>query len=152
MRLIAPALLACLLIAGCTDQTAKKTFPVSQGDMMGDAALGGADGGGGGGSPAEFMDPREEQEFTPVPIASGVVSLSPENSKIGFVGTHVGEPKPRTGGFERFSGTLGVDEASFALKSVSVEIETESVWTQIGRLTDHLKNSDFFEVNEAHPD
>jgi len=87
----------------------------------------------------------------PAPIAGGKAALSPDNTKINFVGTHAApkKPDPRTGGFAKFKGEAVVDGK--ALKSVSVDIETESLWTEIGgRLTNHLKSADFLEVRE-HP-
>ena len=87
----------------------------------------------------------------PVPVAGGKVALAPENTKIVFVGTHAApkKPDPRTGGFAKFKGEAAVDGK--ALKSVSVDIDTTSLWTEIGgRLTDHLKSVDFLEVRE-HP-
>lgn len=90
-------------------------------------------------------------EPVPVPIAGGKVTLSPDNTKINFVGTHAApkKPDPRTGGFAKFKGEAVVDGK--ALKSVSVDIETASLWTEIGdRLTTHLKSADFLEVR-AHP-
>lgn len=87
----------------------------------------------------------------PVAIESGGVKLSPENSKIEFVGTHVGDnPDPRTGGFAKFSGKIEVDPDAKTVKAIKVEIETASLWTSIDRLTNHLKSPDFFDVRE-HP-
>jgi len=64
----------------------------------------------------------------PVPIAASTVALTPENTSIGFVGTHAGgPPNPRVGGFERFTGTAEVDGASKALKSALVEIQTDTL-------------------------
>src|SRR5688572_8082801 len=70
----------------------------------------------------------------PVPIEAGKVTLSPENTKIEFVGVHLPpkQPDPRTGGFEKFSGKLEVDVAAKALKSINVEIDATSLWTQVG--------------------
>src|SRR5207247_1917380 len=85
----------------------------------------------------------------PVPIKSGVALLTPENSKIEFVGTHVGaKPDPRTGGFEKFTGRAEVDPATKTLKSLSVDIETGSLWTQFPMLTNHLNSPDFFDTRE----
>jgi polyisoprenoid-binding protein YceI len=87
---------------------------------------------------------------TPVPLSGGAATLSPDNTKIQFVGTHSGaKPDPRTGGFAKFKGKAEVDAATKSLKSVSVEIDTASLFTEIGqKLTDHLKSPDFFEVRE----
>ena len=80
---------------------------------------------------------------------SGTVTLTPENTKIEFVGTHAGEkPDPRVGTFEKFAGKIEVDAATKTLKSVSIEIDTNSLTTQFPKLTDHLKSPDFLEVRE----
>lgn len=88
---------------------------------------------------------------TPVPVQAGTATLTPENTKIEFVGTHMPpkQPDPRTGGFEKFTGKLQVDAAAKALRSVSIEIDTTTLWTEVGgRLTDHLKSPDFLEVRQ----
>ena len=86
----------------------------------------------------------------PVAITGAVATLTPENSKIEFIGTHAGaRPDPRLGGFEKFTGQADADPETKTLKSVSMEIDAKSVWTQVGGpLTNHLKNADFFDVNE----
>jgi polyisoprenoid-binding protein YceI len=96
----------------------------------------------------------DENAATPdtaaAPAADGAMILSPDNTKIQFVGTHSPpkEPDPRVGTFAKFSGKADVDAAAKTLKSVSVEIDTTSLTTDIPKLTDHLKSGDFFEVNE----
>ena len=86
---------------------------------------------------------------TPVPVAGGAATLSPDNTKIQFVGTHSGDkPDPRTGGFAKFKGKAEIDPATKSLKAVNVEIDTASLFTEIEKLTDHLKSPDFFEVRE----
>lgn len=87
---------------------------------------------------------------TPVALKDGVAELSPENSKVDFVGTHVGdEPKPRLGGFQKFKGTLKATEDGSSLQSITIEFETGSLWTELGGdLTNHLKNADFLNVEE----
>jgi polyisoprenoid-binding protein YceI len=87
---------------------------------------------------------------TPVPVSGGAATLSPDNTKIQFVGTHSGaKPDPRTGGFAKFKGKAEIDPATKTLKAVNVEIDTASLFTEIGqKLTDHLKSPDFFEVRE----
>lgn len=78
--------------------------------------------------------------------AGETTALTPENTKIEFVGNHTGEKKdPRQGSFQQFTGEAVVDGT---LKSVSVDIETASITTEIDKLTNHLKNADFFDVNQ----
>ncbi|MEX1095573.1 MAG: YceI family protein [Planctomycetales bacterium] len=120
--------LACLFIAGCS-KAPGDGFPAAQ------AA---------GAATARKTDDAAAGE-------SGTVALSPENARIEFIGTHVkGEPNPRRGVFQKFSGTAKVDEAAKSLKAVSVEIQTDSLSTSIEKLDNHLKNEDFFDVRE-HP-
>lgn len=84
---------------------------------------------------------------TPAPVQGDVCTLGPQNSKIQFVCAHVGpRPDPRKGGFAKFSGEARIDMAGKALKSVSLDIETGSLWTEIDMLTNHLKSADFFDV------
>lgn len=83
----------------------------------------------------------------PVAVSNGMATIDASNSKIEFVGTHVGDdPKPRLGGFKKFSGQikLGSDNS---VQSLMLEIDVNSVWTQFDKLTGHLKNSDFFETD-----
>ena len=87
-----------------------------------------------------------------VDTPEGVIALTPENTTIGFVGSHVVEEKPdpeaRKGEFKKFTGTASVEGDQ--LKSISVEIVMESVSTGQEKLDNHLKDTDFFGVRE-HP-
>jgi polyisoprenoid-binding protein YceI len=84
-----------------------------------------------------------------VPIKEGKVDLNARTTTIQFVGTHQGDrPDPRTGYFTKFAGELAVDESAKAPESVTVEIETASLTTPIGRLTGHLQSPDFFDVRQ----
>jgi len=75
------------------------------------------------------------------------IKIGPDNAKIGFVGKHAGaEPNPRTGGFERFEGVAELTDDGKSLKSVTVEIEADSLWTQFGNLTNHLNSEDFLDT------
>jgi Uncharacterized conserved protein len=96
------------------------------------------------------LDPCLALAATPVPVSGGNVTLSPDNTKIQFVGTHSPpkQPDPRRGGFAKFKGKVAVDAATKSLKSVSVEIDTASLFTEIDKLTTHLKSPDFFDVRE----
>ena len=85
----------------------------------------------------------------PVPHKAGAVALSPQNTLIQFVCAHVGpKPDPRTGHFGKFNGQAQLDPASKSLRSVNVEIDTNSITTQFDKLTNHLKSPDFFEARQ----
>jgi polyisoprenoid-binding protein YceI len=93
---------------------------------------------------------RAAAELTPVKIEDGAATLSPDNTKIEFVGTHSPPkpPDPRVGVFQKFSGAAKVDADAKELQSVSVEIGTASLKTQFPKLTTHLQSADFFDVRE----
>lgn len=140
-----------LLIAACSNQavTAPQTSNKPANGQAGGAGLSG--GAPMGYAPAGAAGPSENSDgdTKPVPVELGVAKLTPENTKIGFVGTHAGnKPDPRTGGFAKFSGQAEVDSDGKTLKSVSVEIETGSLWTQMPPLTAHLNSPDFFDTRE----
>jgi polyisoprenoid-binding protein YceI len=80
-----------------------------------------------------------------VPATGGAAALTPQNTKIQFVCAHVGpKPDPRKGGFGKFTGQALLDGKS--LKSLSLDIDTTSLFTEFDMLTTHLKSADFFEV------
>jgi polyisoprenoid-binding protein YceI len=78
-----------------------------------------------------------------------VVPFSSENgSTIGFVGSKkIGGS--HEGGFRTFSGSfvLGGNSGEPTLERVTAEIDTRSIWSDDEKLTAHLKNQDFFEVD-----
>lgn len=83
----------------------------------------------------------------PVPVEASSAKIGPKNTRIEFVGLHTGDdPKPRLGGFKKFEGVLVVDGET--LKGISVEIETESIWTEFDKLTQHLQAADFLNTKE----
>ena len=94
---------------------------------------------------------KTETQLTPVAMKSTdgkmICQLAPENTSIEFVGTHVGDdPKPRLGGFKKFSGKVEMaDGKPVALK---VDMEITSLWTEFDNLTKHLMNADFFEAEK----
>ncbi|WP_197527779.1 YceI family protein [Posidoniimonas polymericola] len=92
---------------------------------------------------------KQADAIKPVPVADGAAPISPANTQIEFIGLHVGDdPKPRLGGFAKYSGELGVADGK--LTSVAVKIDTASIWTEFDKLTQHLNAADFFNTAE-HP-
>jgi polyisoprenoid-binding protein YceI len=77
---------------------------------------------------------------------SAAYQFGPENSKIEFIGSKV--TGSHEGGFNKFFGMLRVAEGKLADQGIEVEIDTNSLWSDNERLTGHLKNQDFFHVEE----
>jgi polyisoprenoid-binding protein YceI len=88
---------------------------------------------------------------SPVAVKDGKAVLTPENTRVQFVCAHRGpKPDPRVGTFAKFTGTAEVDKASKELKGLSLDFDTNSLTTEFGKLTSHLKTADFFDTRE-HP-
>jgi polyisoprenoid-binding protein YceI len=73
--------------------------------------------------------------------------FGPETAKIEFIGSKV--TGSHHGGFRKFEGELLVSNDSQLLQSGStVVIDTASIWSDNERLTGHLKDPDFFDVEK----
>ena len=147
-----------LTSAGCGDSGTTKVDPAPQADLGAPAnkaetpkAASTAGEAPAGPTAADLPVLAAPSTLEPVKVESGAATLGPDNTKIIFVGTHVGEkPDPRTGGFKTFSGKAEIDPDTKMLKSVTLDIDTASLWTEFPMLTTHLKSADFFDVRE-HP-
>jgi polyisoprenoid-binding protein YceI len=74
------------------------------------------------------------------------IPLSPTTGSILFTGSKVGGS--HEGAFKKFTGTLTLVPDAVETSKVSVDIDLASVWTDNGKLTDHLKSEDFFNVGK----
>ena len=85
-----------------------------------------------------------------VNLTAGAISLpiTPENSKIAFVGSKV--TGRHDGGFKDYKGTVDLINEKPEDSRVWIEIDMKSVFTDTDKLTSHLQTGDFFEV-EKHP-
>ena len=102
-------------------------------------------------APEQPVAGEQESDAAPTPVAieDGVAKLSFDNTKVEFIGTHLGDkPDPRLGGFEKFEGQLQFSEDGKTLSGIAVEFQTGSVWTMLPGLTNHLKTADFLNVEE----
>jgi polyisoprenoid-binding protein YceI len=135
--------LAALFSAGCAEQT--KDAPKSSGGAAHSSSATHS-------STASHSDAKSGSGRGAPVAPSGVVQLTPDNTKIEFIGTHTPpkDPEPRTGTFEKFTGTAQMDAEGKTLKSVVLEVDTASLQTPIEKLTNHLRSEDFFDV-EQHP-
>lgn len=153
-RILGLALVSMLALAGCNTEGGSYGSSGSA-DAPADAASGTNDAADDGatatasdsGSDTAGENSSSEDGPSSAGTVASDVALSPENTKIQFVGTHTGDkPDPRNGHFTAFSGSAQVEGGR--LKGVRVEIDTASLTTDIEKLTNHLKSPDFFDVNQ----
>lgn len=83
------------------------------------------------------------------PQLVGSWTLDPAHSRLGFSSRHAMVTKVR-GAFNDVSGAARIDPEDWARSSVRVSIQVASVDTRNAQRDDHLRTSDFFDV-EHHP-
>ncbi len=74
------------------------------------------------------------------------LELAADQSKIDFTGT-----KPdgkHDGGFKKFDAVADINPSNPLDGSLVIEIDTTSLWSDNEKLTNHLKNPDFFDVRK----
>jgi polyisoprenoid-binding protein YceI len=81
---------------------------------------------------------------TPPATAAGTeLAITPGNSKVEFTGSKV--TGKHDGGFKQFKGAITLVGDKPEASSVTVSIDTPSVYTDADGLTKHLQTADFFE-------
>ena len=79
-----------------------------------------------------------------LPAKGTRLAFAADNSSIDFIGSKV------TGiencSFKKFTGSIDLVEGNPDKSSVNVDIDLNSVEAKIGKLTEHLKSPDFFDV------
>ena len=78
---------------------------------------------------------------------TGDYQLDPAHSRLGFVARHAMVTKVR-GQFPDFSGTLHLDEEDPSRSTAEVTVQMGSVETGQPQRDDHLRTSDFFDVEQ----
>lgn len=76
---------------------------------------------------------------------TAVLLISPDNSKVEFVGAKVTRSHP--GGFTDFGGKLQLADP-VEESEIDITIQTESLFADDEKLTKHLKSPDFFHVEQ----
>jgi len=82
----------------------------------------------------------------PAVVKGEGLAINGENSKVEFTGSKV--TGKHEGGFKTFAGTIDLVNDKPAESSVTVDIETASVFADDEKLTGHLKSKDFFEIEK----
>ena len=99
------------------------------------------------GNPATNKSQAVTGEAQQAPSAPPAVAqtyvITPENSKIEFVGSKV--TGSHNGSFQKFSGEVHYT-GDVTTSHVTITIETDSLTTDTPDLTKHLKTADFFDV------
>lgn len=99
------------------------------------------------GNPATNKSQAVTGEATQAPSAKPAGAetylITPENSKIEFVGSKV--TGKHDGSFQKFSGEIHYT-GDVTTSHVTITIETDSLTTDTPDLTKHLKTADFFDV------
>ena len=83
----------------------------------------------------------------PADAAPQRYDLDPEHLTIAFLVDHIGFAKT-LGVFREAEGSFQFDETVPAVTDVRIVVQTDSVWTNHERRDDHLRNSDFLDVDE----
>ena len=92
---------------------------------------------------AEVTTPGAPAPASAVAAGPGL-KITPDNSSIEFEGSKVTGSHP--GGFNAFRGTVELPGDDPAQAKVAIEIDTASIYSDSDRLTRHLMNEDFFDV------
>jgi polyisoprenoid-binding protein YceI len=83
------------------------------------------------------------QATSPKPEGAQTFSITPENSKIEFVGSKV--TGSHNGSFQKFSGEIHYT-GDVTTSHVTITMDADSLTTDTPDLTKHLKTADFFDV------
>jgi polyisoprenoid-binding protein YceI len=78
--------------------------------------------------------------------AAGGIRLDPQNTRIEFVGSS--ERTSQSGSFQQFTGTFDANGDDLQTARLTFDIDMDSTTTKIALLTRHLKNKDFFDVQQ----
>lgn len=78
--------------------------------------------------------------------AAETLELDAEKSTIGFVGKKT--DGQHSGGFKKFSCAAVADFEKPENGSMTIDIDATSLWSDDEKLTNHLKNPDFFDVRK----
>ena len=83
--------------------------------------------------------------LAPMQIFAATYNIDPAHTTIGFKVKHLMISNVK-GVFDKFKGTVNIDDKDITKSKVDVSIEMASVNTNIAKRDDHLRSPDFFDV------
>ena len=83
--------------------------------------------------------------LAPLNALAATYTLDPAHTTIGFKVKHLMIANVK-GSFEKFKGTIVVDEKDITKSKVNVSIEIASINTNISKRDEHLRSGDFFDA------
>jgi polyisoprenoid-binding protein YceI len=83
--------------------------------------------------------------LAPINALAATYSLDPAHTTIGFKVKHLMISNVK-GVFEKFKGTVAIDESDIAKSKVNVSIEMASINSNIAKRDEHLRSGEFFDV------
>ncbi|MFZ4855946.1 MAG: YceI family protein [Desulfuromonadaceae bacterium] len=72
-------------------------------------------------------------------------TIDPDHSNVGFKVRHLMVTNVK-GSFEKFTGTVEIDDKDITKSKVEVSIDTNSINTNVQKRDEHLRSADFFDV------
>lgn len=88
--------------------------------------------------------------LAPLNVLAATYTLDPAHTTIGFKVKHLMITNVK-GVFEKFSGTVAIDEKDITRSKVNVTAQMASINTNIAKRDEHLRSADFFDVAK-HPE
>lgn len=83
--------------------------------------------------------------IAPVLSFAATWAIDPDHSNVGFKVRHLMVTNVR-GSFEKFTGTVEINDKDIAKSKVEVSIDTNSINTNVAKRDEHLRSADFFDV------
>lgn len=74
-------------------------------------------------------------------------TIDPDHSNVGFKVRHLMVSNVK-GSFEKFTGTIDVNEKDITKSKIDVSIDTASINTNVQKRDEHLRSADFFDVTK----
>ena len=81
----------------------------------------------------------------PIIASASTWNIDPDHSNIGFKVRHLMVSNVK-GSFEKYSGTIDINDKDITKSKVEVTIDTNSINTNVQKRDEHLRSADFFDV------